>query len=70
MLFARPFEKNLYSNDPKGFKYPWTTPSQLEEEKLKWKYFRLSNYPTRPQFVRCNNFLYGECERRAIGLRL
>lgn len=70
MQFARPFERNLYMNDPRGFKMPYSVYGKLDEECLKWKYFRLSNYPTRPQFVRCNNFLYGECERRAIGLRM
>lgn len=69
MRFASITDRNTYTNDPKGFKMPYARYGKLDEERLKWRYFRLSNYPSRPTKIRCNNFLYGDCDRRAIGVK-
>lgn len=64
MKFANLNENNTYINNPKGYRSPYRITSQHEEERFKWRYFRLSNYPSRPNKVRCNSHLFGDCERR------
>lgn len=70
MKFSHPTQANSYSNDPRGFISPYRICSKRDEERLMWKYFRLSNYPSRPNKIRCNNFVYGNCERRSKQVRI
>lgn len=69
MQFSHPLEANTYTNDPKGFKMPYARYGKLDEERLMWRYYRLTNFPTRGNKIRCNNHVFGNCERRLIGVR-
>jgi hypothetical protein len=66
MRFAKVTQANTYTNDPKGFETPYRICGKMDEERLKWKYFRLSNFPSRPNKIRCNDFVFGNCERRRV----
>lgn len=70
MKYIHPLQANTYTVDPRGFQMPYTRYGKLDEERLKWKYFRLSNYPSRPTKIRCNNHVYGNCERRSVYARI
>lgn len=59
MRYFENLQEYTTENDPSGFKIPYTICGTYEEEILKDKYFKLTNYSNNPLYQRCNKIAYG-----------